>query len=409
MPGKSQESRNILMRTEPRIALVVSHPIQHFCPQYVSFAANVAVTFKVFFASTLGYRKYMDVNFNQEISWGNLELNKFDHVFLNGDTLLPSNSNIDAPLLDKALIDYGPDLVIIYGYFQKLQRRAHRWASHNRVRIAYISDSELRHHRNRLLELVKYLWIRKYFSKISFFLSVGNANEEFYRRYGVKDNQLLRMHFPIDFVKYERSFVDREALRKEIRSRYGIGESEIVVAVVGKLTPWKNQEHIIEALRLLEAASISIRLFVLGSGEQMDALKGRAATLEHSQVHLVGFVNIDQLPAYYAATDIYVHPSSIEPHSIAVSEAIYMGCPVIVSDRSGSYGPNDDVQEGLNGFVYQFGDISQLAQKIKILVKDEQLRQIFGLHSHKIAMEFQNKAHTEVLRTLRNRLTNELG
>ncbi len=52
-----------------RIAIVISHPIQHFCPQYVSFTQNKNVELKVFFASTLGYKKYVDVNFGKEISW----------------------------------------------------------------------------------------------------------------------------------------------------------------------------------------------------------------------------------------------------------------------------------------------------------------------------------------------------
>ncbi len=79
-----------------RIAIVVSHPIQHFCPQYASWAKNSRVILKVLFASALGYKKYIDPNFGQEISWNNLRLNEFDHVFMNGDAVIPSNKDIDA-------------------------------------------------------------------------------------------------------------------------------------------------------------------------------------------------------------------------------------------------------------------------------------------------------------------------
>jgi hypothetical protein len=60
-----------------KIALVVSHPIQHFCPQYVSFAKNKHVDFKVFFGSMLGYKKYYDLNFKKEISWSDLRIEDF--------------------------------------------------------------------------------------------------------------------------------------------------------------------------------------------------------------------------------------------------------------------------------------------------------------------------------------------
>ena len=71
-----------------RVALVVSHPIQHFCPQYVSFAENINIAFKVFSYFALGLRKYYDPNFKKEISWENLKLDQFDHVRIYGQDYL---------------------------------------------------------------------------------------------------------------------------------------------------------------------------------------------------------------------------------------------------------------------------------------------------------------------------------
>jgi glycosyltransferase involved in cell wall biosynthesis len=385
-----------------KIALVVSHPIQHFCPQYVSFASNNNVTFKVFFASALGLKKYMDPNFKQEISWGNLNLEKFDHLFLNGDTAIPSDKNIDAPSLESELLRFAPDVVIIYGYYQKLQRRAHSWAVKNKVKIAYISDSERRHHRSAIKELLKYLYIRNYFSKINYFLSVGDANEEFYRYYGVKEQQIIRMHFPIDVVQYEAAYENRSILRKRIREQYGLEENEVVLLVVGKLAPWKNQDHIIDALKILEEEGLLLHLFILGSGQMMEPWKTKAKEMKKSKVHFPGFIAIDELPAYYAASDIYVHPASVEPHSIAVSEAIYMGLPVVISDRCGSYGEHDDVQENKNGYVFPFGNHKAMADKLKMLMSTE-TRKTFGNYSHHIAKQFQQRAHYDVLGDLQQR------
>jgi glycosyltransferase involved in cell wall biosynthesis len=382
---------------KPKVALVVSHPIQHFCPQYVSFANNSEIVFKVFFASALGYKKYIDPNFKKEISWGNLQLDRFDHTFLNGEVAIPSDKMIDAVKLDEALVEFNPDLVIIYGYFQKLQRRAHRWAYKNKVQLAYISDSERRHDRNRFFEAIKYFYVRNYFRRIQYFLSVGDANEEFYNYYGVKSHKIIRMHFPIDIRQYESSYALRDQLRTKVRMQYGIAEKDIVLSVVGKLAPWKNQDHIIDALKLLEEEGIYMHLFILGSGEMMELWRQRSANLKHSKVYFPGFVNIEELPAYYAASDIYVHPASVEPHSIAVSESIFMGCPVILSSKCGSFGPTDDVQENRNGYVYTFGNISELATKIKSLAADTDKRKEFSEHSRSIARVFQENAHVMVL------------
>ncbi len=387
-----------------KIAIVVSHPIQHFCPQYVSFAKNPAVTLKVFFGSALGYKKYRDENFKQEIAWDNLELDKFDHVFLNGDAVIQPDKNLDAPSLIAELESFGPDLLISYGYFQLLQRRAKSWAVKNKIPVAYISDSELRHQRNQVKEWVKGFFLKSYFSTIHYFLSVGNANEAFYRKYGVKDEKLLRMHFPIDIKQYQGHYLEKTVLRNSIREQYNIGNEDTVLLVVGKLSPWKNQDHLMEATKLLADEGYRVHTFIVGSGEMKEAWEARATALKPGNIYLTGFVNINELPAWYAAADIYVHPASLEPHSIAVSEAIYMGCPVIISDRCGSYGSEDDVQEGKTGFVYDFGNITQLAEKIKLLINDANKKVQMGQQAHDAAVQFQQSAHYTILEQLINKL-----
>jgi glycosyltransferase involved in cell wall biosynthesis len=391
-----------------RIAIVVSHPIQHFCPQYVSFSKNEEVGLKVFFASALGHKKYLDPNFKTEVSWGNLHLDKFEHTFLNGEKILPSGKDLDAPNLAEALGGFKPDLIIIYGYFQKLQRRAHQWASTNGVKLAYISDSELRHRRSRWKEMVKYFYIKRFFSKIDYFLSVGDANEEFYKYYGVSQSKIIRMNFPIDLIEYEKSFSEWRILRNKIREQYKIEKESHVLAVVGKLVQWKNQDHIIDAMKLLEEEGVYLHLFVLGSGEMLEPWINKSTILKISKVHFTGFVDIAELPSYYAAVDIYVHPASTEPHSIAISEAIYMGCPVIISDRCGSHGQSDDVQDGKNGYIFGFGNIRELATKIKSLINDVETRKKFGEYSHKISAASQQRAHQLVLNELINQMNDSL-
>lgn len=388
------------MQSKVRIGIVISHPIQHFCPQYVSFAKHPGVQCKVFFASALGFKKYIDPSFKKEISWGNLQLEQFDHVFLNGDEVLQPGKTLDAPSLDAALDAYQPEIIISYGYFQKLQHRARAWARRHKVKIAYISDSEKRQRRNWLKELVKYPVVRLYFFPIHFFLSVGNANEDFYRSYGVPDKKIIRMHFPIDVCSYETSYKQRTELRKQIRQEFAIGEEEIVTAVVGKLVPWKNQADIIDAMQQLEQEGIYLHLFIIGSGDELERLQQKAALLQKSKVHFPGFVNIEMLPAYYAAADFYTHPAAIEPHSIAISEAIYMGCPVIISDRCGSYGEEDDVQDEKNGFIYPFGDTGLLANAIKRMYLESDRRLSMSKYSHEIAAKFQKQSHDQILTDL---------
>ncbi len=380
-----------------RVAIIVSHPIQHFCPQYASFSRVEGINIKAFFASAQGLKKYIDPSFKQEISWDNLRLEEFDHVFMNGDAVIAADKNIDAITVEKELSLFKPDVVIIYGYFQKLQRRVHKWAYKNGVDIAYISDSELRHQRSFIKRTLMKFLVQKYFSRISYFLSVGDANEQFYLHHGVDKKQIIRMHFPIDIEQYKIAYQKRDLLGKNIREKYAIPEHETVVSVVGKLVTWKNQDHIIKAMQLLETEGIKVHLFIIGSGDMEDVWKKDALKLNTSKVYFTGFVSPAELPAFYAASDIYIHPASVEPHSIAVSEAIYMGCAIIISDTCGSYGENDDVQKGKNGFVYRFGNINDLKGKMKTLITTPQLRNQMGSYSHSISEKYQYRAHRQSL------------
>lgn len=382
-------------KTENRfkVALVVSHPIQHFCPQYESFANLPGIDFKVFFASTLGYKPYYDVNFKKEIKWDNINLNGFDHEFLNGDQTLPSNADLDAPTLDENLRQFAPNVIIGYGYHQRLQRRALKWANENKIPFAYISDGELRQKRNPIKQFIKYLPIKYYFSKIDYFLTTGDSNEAFYAHYGVPLKKMTRLHFPVDVKSYNKFYENKDYLNTQIRKKHKIEDHSIVVSVVGKLVPWKSQDKIIDAMLILEEKGIYMHLFILGSGEMEESYKRKSDSLKFSKVYFNGFTQINDLPSYYAATDIYIHPSKIEPHSIAISEAIFMGCPIIVSSRSGSYGPSDDVREGINGLVFNYESAQDLADKIKFLIDNNDIRQNFSLESVRIAQANQQNAH----------------
>jgi glycosyltransferase involved in cell wall biosynthesis len=396
---------NIMPDKDFRVAIIISHPIQHFCPQYISFSKMPGMEVKLFFASMLGYKKYVDKNFGQEISWNNLRLDEFDHTFLNGEVVLPSSKELDAPSIGAELTGYKPDAIITYGHFQKFQRRAHKWAKENNVPIVYITDSENRQRRKWWKLMAKLILLRWYFNKINFFFTVGNANEAYFNTYGVPNSKFIRMHYPIDIDVYADAFENKAALRSKIRAQYNIPGNEFAVAVIGKLVPWKNQEHIIDLLIELEKKGEKAHAFILGSGKTLDDLKKKAEQLKVNKVHFTGFVDPLDLPAYYAAIDAYVHPASIEPHSLAISEAIYMGCPVILSHTCGSYGENDDVQINKNGYVYQFGNIAELAEKVMKLMHDADLRRQFSEYSHTISLKFQQRAHKQSLLDLSSKVS----
>jgi glycosyltransferase involved in cell wall biosynthesis len=103
-------------------------------------------------------------------------------------------------------------------------------------------------------------------------------------------------------------------------------------------------------------------------------------------VRLPGFIGVEQLPEFYSMADLYVHPSSHDPHPLAISEALYCGLPAIVSDRIGSTGITDDVQIGRNGWVYPNGDEDQLSRILARLIDDPEIRAEASKHSRELGL-----------------------
>ncbi len=379
--------------------------MQHFCPMYASWASIDGIDLKVFFGSNLGAVKYIDPNFKKEVQWNNLYLDGFNHEFLNGDKTLQSTLDLDAKNLDKKLDEFAPNLLVHYGYFHKLAKRARVWAINNNVKIAYISDAEHRQKRPLWKEVLKFPYLYNFFRKVDYFFSVGDANEKYYNFYGVPKSKMRRMRFAIDIRGYDKAFEQKETLRNNFRNQHSIASQDIAISVVGKLVDWKSQDHLIKLLQQFEQSypEKKIHLLIAGSGPMEEQWKALATNIKYNQVHFLGFVNPTDLPAIYAASDVYVHPALVEPHSLSISEAIYMGCPVVVANTSGSWGDDDDVQIGKNGYVYQHGNLQEL-QKQLIKIIEENKFKVFGKYSIEISRKFQQQCHFEILKRLNSEI-----
>jgi len=380
--------------TTPKIAISVSHPIQHFCPMYASWALRNDIHVKVFFASSLGATTYTDKDFGKEVKWGNLNLEAFPHMFLNGGNVMPVVNTIDAPDLEEALEAYKPDALVVYGYSQKFQQRAFNWAKSAQKKIFYISDSERAHHEPPWRWTLKRLKHKSFFQSVDVCLTVGNHNEHYYGWMGVPMQKMVRLGFSIDVAIYQPAFDNKSKLASTVRSKYHIPINHVVISVVGKLINRKRQIDLVKALLLLEkTSSVLFTALIIGSGPDQSIIEAEASKLKTNHAIVTGFIAPEDLPGYYAASDVYAHLSEHDPHTLAVGEAIYMGCPIIVSDRCGVHGTTDDVQIGKNGFVFQCGDIRALANLIAQLGEHELLRKQFSEYSHHFGVESQLRAH----------------
>ena len=228
-------------------------------------------------------------------------------------------------------------------------------------------------------------------------LTTGDANESYYRGYGANDLQFLRCPYPVDRDTLNQVWRRKEEHRKKVREKYNVPEHAIVISSVGKLLGKKRQTDVVASIAKLERELPDVTAFLIGSGPDRPQLELQTKSLTTGRVIFTDFIQPEEMFEILCATDIYVHASSLEPHSVAVSEAVYLGCPVVISDKCGSYGPTDDVQNGMNGFVYPSGNVVSMVEKISKIATSRELRNRFSIHSRQHGIRAQQLSHSEAL------------
>ncbi|GAC1330047.1 MAG: glycosyltransferase family 4 protein [Mycobacteriales bacterium] len=142
---------------------------------------------------------------------------------------------------------------------------------------------------------------------------------------------------------------------QEVRRRHGLSDRPVVVCV-SRLVPRKGQDLLIRVLPELARRVPGVALLVVGGGPDAQRLRRLAAASgQADSVVFTGSVPWGELPAHYAAGDVFAMPCrtrrgglEVEGLGIVYLEASATGLPV-VAGRSG--GAPDAVLEGETGYV----------------------------------------------------------
>lgn len=374
-----------------RVAIVVSHPIQHFVHFYRALAKEEGIVLRVIYASSIGAKKYFDKDMGVHIQWNTDLLSGYDHVFLPEADSITSTGfwKINNPSVAAALDEFQPDLVKINGYAQMTMLRALSWCQKHRVPVVLWSDSELLHARSPLKRALKRVALQFLFRKLAGFLTVGDNNQDYFHHYGVPQKRMFRVPFTIDEEAFARAAKDRDSLRNSWRAQLGIPDNVFTVLCVGKLIGHKRPGDLIEAINTIcarKGTQTPVAVLFVGDGPLRKALEEEAAPVK-DKCFFLGFVNVDKLPGLYVTADALAQVSSADAHPLTMSEASIVGLPLIVSDRVGAVGPTDTARPDVNALVFRCGDKEKLADAIQRLMEDVSLRESMGKASLKIAGE----------------------
>jgi glycosyltransferase involved in cell wall biosynthesis len=164
------------------------------------------------------------------------------------------------------------------------------------------------------------------------------------------------------------------AERARARAALGVTADDVVVGVVGRLTPSKAHHVLFEAVARCLPDVPSLRLVVIGDGELGPRLQRSAEQLGIG--HRTTFLGTRRdVPLLLPGLDVSCLSSEWEAVPIALIEAMAACVPIVATDCGAV---RDIVDDGEQGYLVPVGDVDRLADRLHLLAGDADLRARLG-------------------------------
>jgi glycosyltransferase involved in cell wall biosynthesis len=333
-----------------KIAFLVERPTQFEAPFYRFAARDPEHEFRVLFTGRDVAEPVFDPELGAPVSWGIDLLGGYPHE------VCPQQGA--GAWLAERLTPERCDLLIANGYTQPLYRLGARIAKRAGVATALRLDSVL-WDTSWSRGLAKRILFATYMQRAyDLFLGVGSLTLDYLRAFGVPGERTGLFPYAVDV----ESFAARSRLstdeRMAFRERLGVPSEARVVLGLAKFNQREAPWDLLRAFAHVQDPDVW--LVLAGDGPVRQDLEGAARGL--SRVRFPGYVPYPDLPALYAASDLFVHPAREERWGVSVQEALACGLPVVASSRVGA--GYDLIEADGNGFVYPAGDDAMLAHRI---------------------------------------------
>jgi phosphatidylinositol alpha-1,6-mannosyltransferase len=190
-----------------------------------------------------------------------------------------------------------------------------------------------------------------------------------------------------------------------VRQRLGLADRPVIVCV-SRLVPRKGQDALVRALPRVRRRIPDAALLLVGGGPYRSTLARLARECGVAgDVVFTGSVPWADLPAHYAAGDVYAMPCrtrrrglDVEGLGIVYLEASATGLPVVAGDSGGA---PDAVREGETGYVVPGRDSGALVDRLVTLLDDPALARRLGAAGRAwVESEWRWEAQAARMRTL---------
>ncbi len=253
-------------------------------------------------------------------------------------------------------------------------------------------------------------WVKAFFIGLERALSpcadvlvtVSHLNQGKAIRLGLgKKDQFVNIYSGISFEHFDGPF-NVEAKKREL----GVGAGERVVGMVGRLSVQKSPMTLLNAVPAILKEAGNVRVVVTGDGELRPAVEKEIRRLGiQDHVTLLGFR--EDIPEIMAIFDVFVLSSLWEGLGRSLTEAMYMGLPVVATRVEGV---PELVEDGKTGKLVQPGDPEEVARAVIDLLKHPEEARLLGKNAkQRVMRDFSDKRMVAEIEELYRRLLRSKG
>lgn len=183
----------------------------------------------------------------------------------------------------------------------------------------------------------------------------------------------------------KREWTAKDGMERSIAE---CADMEHAVCSVGRLHKAKDFDTLLRAFQLVARQDGQAALYIYGDGPLKEDLQNLACRLGIAgRVFFMGFSR--NMMAEFDRYEIFAFSSRAEGMPNALLEAMSAGLACVSSDCE--FGPSELITGGVNGYLVPPGDFQAMAQRLAMLLQNQELRREMGRRAQAVSERFSEK------------------
>lgn len=236
------------------------------------------------------------------------------------------------------------------------------------------------------------LLINYVLKKTDLIQTLDNYQKDLCIKAGVPKDKIVVLYNYVD-----TSVFSPDKRSQELRRELGIDNSIAVICLRG-FHPYYNIKTFIEAIPHVVKVEKNVR-FILAGKQGTENDKSEIFNLTKKlgitdYINFVGHISLENLPTYLASCDLHVDPMM---YGAGIGhgnmQAMSCGLSRIAAERKGL---EETVKDGETGYVFRGRNSRDLADKIILLIRNENLRRVFGARCREFVETVNRSGQNEI-------------